>query len=457
MSLFGKLLAIFNALAAIAFVCVAVLDYSQRQAWSFAVVRADTLIYGVPFDENETTLDGEKRIELLDTKALGDVFSNAGGSPQPTQLAEVRRVKGIVDAYLAQSPTDTEIGELRTVLVEGVPAKGNTQAIPAVLPERSKRLGSQIMQLQREIELEQRSKNRAEVVAALTKEQEDRQKKKSDVDADILAFSTKDAQGQLSAAATDKLKTILQERRLCALLIPFASSSVEFEEFADGTVSTESKPLGGLQGKLSAIFDEVLTGQVKANELAKGAEQGGPNHRVSIDERKLAAARLLFNLIGAVPNSGYAAGPPGLQRVITVCGLTNTAHAIQAQTVALNKMAEDLTYTLGRERSDFVTETRRLMGRSQDLADELRKQQLYLRAQEDLYSRQTDLVKTLDANIQKLKEWLAAAQNTTQEKLNEQSAMEKALFEARQKLRDTQALNEKLEQQIREREKGKGQ
>ena len=71
MSLFGKLLAIFNVLAAIAFFSVAVLDYSQRQAWSFAVVRADTLILGLPFDENETTVDGDKRTEHLDAKVEG--------------------------------------------------------------------------------------------------------------------------------------------------------------------------------------------------------------------------------------------------------------------------------------------------------------------------------------------------------------------------------------------------
>jgi hypothetical protein len=456
MSLFGKLLAIFNVLAAIAFFSVAVLDYSQRQAWSFAVVRADTLILGLPFDENETTVDGDKRTEHLDAKVLNEIFSNAGGIPQPTQLAEVRRVKGIVDTHLAQSPSPDDIEALRKDLVEGKPASAGpppTPAVPPVLPEKSKRLGSQIMQLMREIALEQRTKNRPEIVAALTKELTDVQKKKSDLDADILAFSKKDG---LDAAAQGKLKDILQERRLSALLLPFASSSGEFEEFADGTTSTEAKPLGGLQGKLSAIFDEVLLGQVKANELSKGAEQAGSTHKIESDERKLATARLLFNLIGAVPNSGYAAGAPGLQRVIAVCGLANTAHAIQAQTVASNKMAQDLTYTIDRERSDFVTETHRLMGRSQDLADELRKQQLNLRAQEDLVSRQTDLVKALDANIVKLNEWLAAAKNSTQDRLAEQSAMEKSLFEARHMLRDTQALNEKLEQQIREMEKAKG-
>jgi hypothetical protein len=454
MSLFGKLLAIFNVLAAIAFVCVAVLDYSQRQAWSFAVVRADALIQGVPFDESEVTLDGDKRFEQLDTKALNDVFSNAGGNPQPTQLAEVRRVQGVVTAYLALPPSPEEIEKVRKELVENQPPPN--QAIPGKLQLKSLRLGSQIMQLDREIDLEKRTKNRPDVVAALENEHGALLKKKNELDADIQAFSKKDG---LDAAAIEKLKTILQERKLCALLLPFASSSVEYEEFADGTASSEAKPLGGLQGKLTALFDEVISGQVKANELSKGVEQADPNkkHTLNNDERKLAAAQLLFNLIGAVPNSGYPAGPTGLQRVIAVCGLANTAHAVQALTVALNKLAQDLTYTLDRERSDFVTEEFRVMGRSQDLADELRKQQLYLRAQEDLVSRQIDLVKALDLNIQKLRDWLAAAQNTTQEKLTEQTKMEDSLFDARKKLRDTQMLNEKLEQQIRELEKAKGQ
>jgi len=208
MSLFGKLLAIFNVLAAIAFICVGVLDYSQRQAWSFAVLRADWLIQGLPFDETEFTLDGDKRFEQLDTKALGDVFSNAGGNPQPTQLAEVRRVQGIVNAYLAQSPSPDELEEVRKELVEGLAVQPGR---PPVLQPKSLRLGSQITQLEREIALETSGKRRPEVLTSLNKERDEAAKKKAEVDAFILALSKPPLDDQTPARCP-----ITEHERRCA-------------------------------------------------------------------------------------------------------------------------------------------------------------------------------------------------------------------------------------------------
>jgi hypothetical protein len=202
----------------------------------------------------------------------------------------------------------------------------------------------------------------------------------------------------------------------------------------------------------------VLTSQATTNEVIKGEGQAvAGGHKLNTDERKLAAARLLYNLIGAAPKTGYEDPTKGLQRVIAVCGLANTAQAIDAQSQVLRKLAEDIAYTIERDRSEFVSQQYRVMGKAQDLADELRKQQLYLRAQQDLVSNQTDLVNALEANIKDLKKLIQDAENTTQEKLIEQTNMEKALFDARKQLRDTQMLNQKREHQIRELEKAKAQ
>jgi hypothetical protein len=436
MSLFGKLLAIFNVLVAIAFFCVAILDYSQRKAWSYAVLRAETLIEGLPLDENEVNVDGDARYQQLNDKSLSEIFSPAGGSPQRTVLSEVRRVKGIIDGYLTEKP---DVEAVRKELVEGQPAEPNTPASPPVLQTKSQRLAAQIFQLERESALEKNAKQpRADVIAALSKQREDLLKNKGEIDADIQAFINNDP------AAKDKLEQIAQRRKFAALLFPFASSSVEFEELMDDTRSSEAKPLGDLQDKLAPLFDSVIIGNVAG-------------HKLNVEERKLAAARLLFNLIGAAPKTGYEVSATGLQRVIVVCGLANTAHAIDAQAEVYRKMAEDMAYVLQRDQSGFVTEQYRVVGKAQDLADELRKQQLYWHAQEDLVSKQTDLVTALKNNFNQLKDWLKAAQDTTQEKLQEQKLMEDSLFDARKQLRDTQMLNQKREQQIRELEKAKGQ
>jgi hypothetical protein len=446
MSLFGKLLAIFNVLAAIAFGCVAVLDYGQRQAWSHAVLRADTLIYGLPLDENETTVDGDKRFEELPTKSLDDHFSNAGGIPQKTQLLEVNRVKGAVQSWINQAPNDAERETIRVELVVGRAEGPNGPAAAPSLRYKSYRLGVRNRQLDMELSLEKSPfvKNKPEVIAALTKELNESVAKKRKLDEAIDSLSKTPLDDQAKRYIDD----IFRERRLASVLLPFASSSGEYEDLFESRICSEPRnELGGLQGQLEAIFKQVLNGQVDANGLSKGAEQGR-KHDLNPDERKLAAAQLLYNLIG-VANSAVT-----LPRVVAVCGLANTARAIETQSQLTRKLAEDVGYAIeNRDKPEFVAKQTRVVERSKDLADELRKLQAYKRAQEDVLSRQRDLVGELQADIDRLDKWLKAAKATTQEKLSEQAAMEKSLFDARKQLRDTQELNEKLEQQIRDLEK----
>jgi hypothetical protein len=53
MSLFGKILAVLNVLAAGAFVYLATMDWGKRQAWSYAAFRHDLALDGLPLDEND--------------------------------------------------------------------------------------------------------------------------------------------------------------------------------------------------------------------------------------------------------------------------------------------------------------------------------------------------------------------------------------------------------------------
>jgi chromosome segregation ATPase len=447
MSLFGKLLAIFNVIAAIAFFVVAILDWSQRQAWEHAVFRETLLIDGLPLDENETNADGKQIVKLLDAKILSDVFSTAGANPQSTQVLEVKRVQGIVQGWVNSAPSGAEVTELRD------------QLVPA-LTEQGQRLGRQITQTDREIALENQDKKRPDILAGLAKLQQELQNKLAKVNDTLKSLNAQDDK------TTQILNAIFRERRLAQVLLPFASTSVEYEDLVLRLSNTEwERDLGALQAKLDNVFNAALTGDISSDEKIKGEAAAPASHKLNIEERKLAVVRVLYGLIGVVPGTGYTAGGPGLVRVVAVCGLSNTFRGIDIETRRLIKMSEDLTEAVVRDVSEFVVEHNRQMVLNQDLADELRRKKQFLQAQQDLIERQITLVNGLNLEIDQpkppsptqplplgLKQRIDATKNDVQFYLDQQTKMEQSLFNARKQLRDLGDQNRKLEQMIRELE-----
>lgn len=92
MSLLGKILAGLNVLAAAAFVYLALGDWSQRQAWTYAVYRLGLTLDGLPVDADDTDLEGASRAERLSPATVGALFPSGDAPPEITQAGEVRRV-----------------------------------------------------------------------------------------------------------------------------------------------------------------------------------------------------------------------------------------------------------------------------------------------------------------------------------------------------------------------------
>jgi hypothetical protein len=443
MSLFGKLLAIFNVIAAIAFFVVALLTYSQRESWEYAVFRDNLLVDGLPLDDSETNVDGKKIKDLLKENTLKEVFANAGAIPQSTQIAELKRVQSIVSGWVTTAPTAAEAKELQD------------QLVPA-LTEQSQRLGRQVRRLDSEIALENKDKKRPDILAGLAKQQQERQNELAKVTETLKSLNDNDSK------ATEILNSIFRERRLAQVLLPFASTSVEYEELIQRIASTKDNDLGVLQGKLDGVFNAGLTGNLISDERLKNLANAPASHILNIDERKLAVVRALYGLIGVVPGTGYTAGGPGLVRVVAVCGLANTFRCIELETNRLIKMADDLTYAINRDVAEFLIEHNQQMVLNFDLADELRRKKLFLNAQQDLLERQITLVNGLQLEINQpnppsstqplplgLNQRIAATKSEVKRALDAQTAMEESLFNARKQLRDLGDQNLKLEQKIR--------
>jgi hypothetical protein len=93
MSLLGKVLAILNALVAIAFVALVSMDWAKRHELSYAAFRRDLVITGLPVDETDVdSVGNEPVVDQLSEKTLQEMFQQAGGQPVKTQCDEVKRL-----------------------------------------------------------------------------------------------------------------------------------------------------------------------------------------------------------------------------------------------------------------------------------------------------------------------------------------------------------------------------
>lgn len=115
MSLFGKVLTILNALAAIAFLVLAGMDYRARNDWAYAVFRHELAIHGLPLDDRDDSWrPGRPIVKDVSEKTLTDLFSKAGSFDKnvKTQLAAVSYAKNQALQYIDAGADDKQKRQL---------------------------------------------------------------------------------------------------------------------------------------------------------------------------------------------------------------------------------------------------------------------------------------------------------------------------------------------------------
>jgi len=125
MSIFGKVLAILNVLAAFGLAYAALLDWTQRQSWAYHVYRMEFPIKGLPVDQDEIDADGHRRIDNISDKTIQEVFQPVGGlegttllPEDKTQLREVKRVHDKLKSEIERQPNDADKrAKLKSVLL----------------------------------------------------------------------------------------------------------------------------------------------------------------------------------------------------------------------------------------------------------------------------------------------------------------------------------------------------
>ncbi len=100
MSIWGKIFAVLNIVAATGFVLIAAMDWGQRERWAYAVYRHDLLVSGLPIDDKEKDPDGTPSVDRLSDQTLSAIEPSSTGTPVKTQQAEVDRVRKLIDGKI---------------------------------------------------------------------------------------------------------------------------------------------------------------------------------------------------------------------------------------------------------------------------------------------------------------------------------------------------------------------
>ena len=209
MSIFGKVLAFLNILAALGFLLFAILDWGARANWQYTNWRYDLYSNGLPLDNTEKTLDGDRIDEMLDQKTLSDIFTTIGGSPQKTQVDEVKRVQPIITTYITAAPSAAEKQALTEELQKTLGAQRPLNDI-------------RIADLRRQIDLAKQAKPPLATLPSLERELKELEENQAKINSSLEKLS--------GAGADSFLAQIQLERRFGEVLLPFSTTSVEYEE-----------------------------------------------------------------------------------------------------------------------------------------------------------------------------------------------------------------------------------
>jgi hypothetical protein len=137
MSIAGKVLAVFNVLAALAaFIYFLPTAWGTRQSWAYAYYRHELILDGLPLDKDEKDTEGSALVDKMSDTTKRQLFQSAG-SPVSTQMEEIERVRN--ELRSAEPARLTEIlANMARTGPEREEAKANEDPLTAIFQEVDK-------------------------------------------------------------------------------------------------------------------------------------------------------------------------------------------------------------------------------------------------------------------------------------------------------------------------------
>ena len=465
MSTLGKVLLVFNFLAAGGLIYVSTQDWARRQEVTSSALRFQLLLDGLPLDvtsnasnrdENSVAtqieLPGGTRVESVRPELLQLYFQGAdggtkfaaSGTPPATQLDEIRRVQGILDAMLAQAspgqklqllcgqplPDGSFVPGLLIRLADSSeerdlarrladPTTAEVDAAPGI-PEAAA-LAEQLLKKRFETVLSspnsQLAQQQAEELARLNQQVE-------------AAF------GPLRTAL-DTLKSATDaalQANAAALMNPGNPAAREQLQAANDRVRDTLTRLKTASNQLRAVRQPLYDALTRPTPAAARDEK---------DRRRRAAHLLMF----LDENSSWQ------QRVARIVGLNTYKFVLSAQVERTKSMIWSIEQLIRADQALFTAEYEQLKQHAIDRQGVLDQQVAVTAGLAAQAAKDEELLKLRQRQRDERRVVLTQLQSEVQEQLKKQTFVEQELFRVQQQVGATLNMNFDLESQLEQRER----
>lgn len=420
MSIFGKILAIFNIFAVIGVLALMGMEYGKRRAWQYAVYRQELMLKGLPVGKEETDKLQQKRADLIDEQTKKDLFG--GVNPVSTQEEEVDRVKGLLNGKIGGDKKQQLVAYSRILL----PMVVNREQMEQMFAYQTFLQNDQTYQ-----QLLTRLTQTKTIAQQLVK---DGKSKSFEVAFhEVLAAQFADPPGILGDEVLEILK---------------AEPNTTVDKALDTALD---KQLTEVKSQYEQMFRDAQPSSSSADPI----KQKGSNV-----QRRRVIARLLFNMVsplleGDADKNLDLMGNPAYKRFVMVVGVEAAVEAVNDQAAILQEIASEIDLERDRERGLFSVEHRKELDVVLEKKDEVEKNNILLTVKEKQLATHEETLKKRRLDIQFYQNQLMTARQQTAQHLKEVRAMSDALHQERIKLRDNSENNQKLEKEIRTLETGR--
>jgi hypothetical protein len=427
MSLFGKILAIFNVFAVVGTLALMAMNYAKRQSWEYAVFRQDLMINGLPLDKEEKDEQQQPVVEKISDKTQQDLFKQVSPStPVATQKDELDRVQGLLrNQYQSAGDKKKQMAALARILMP----------MADTIEQRQRMIAYQT-HLRDDNTFNALKERLLAAHKAATAPVQGQAKPYEERFHDALAVTFSDPPGPLA------------EEYLAAKK---KDANATFEQALEQSINNQ---FAQLEGQFQQMFSNAFNG-------GEGAKPGAPS------QQKRAIARLLFNMIevitpaGGQSAQGGQAKPddlvtnPAYKRFFIVVGVKAALEAVNDQAGILQALTAETNGERLRQRSLFAMEHRKMVDLVRDKKTEVDQHALlYERKKQEADAHKATLEKR-KLDVQRYQEELAAARRETAQHLEQLRKLSDMLFAEQTKLRDNAAANQQLEKDIRALEEGR--
>jgi hypothetical protein len=472
MSTTGKVFVFLNLVGLIGLTYVAAMVYGKTKEWSYAAYRLQLYRDGLPFDDKETDDKGNALVNNISDQTKNEIFQGTGASPVVTQREEVERVRKIVEGKINAAKDDTDrmkaLADVLLVLARNEHERERLIAIRTnldsadSLAELKKHLGDSVRPAVALAALADPKAQRTfleaypEAVLAMRGDASVPEKavafrvepKGPFEEALLVAFAHGKTGAEMAKALDDAVKAVGADAGKKGSEETFLRNARGdkgkaydklFEEcFGEAMESIKTE----LQASLKRYFDEPL----------EGKRIGGDGKPLSIEERRVAAASLLFNLVEADPEFKMPADPAAdakYKRVLATVGIRRFNQTIDRQGELMAKMIEDEDREITAERERFIMAHRDLLKVVQDRAADLTMDKARLADQELKLAESKKLADAQLARVKQYEKFVADRRMETAQKMDHLRKMTKDLFQRRIVARDATVDIQKQEAQIR--------